>query len=351
MFHAPLRSLTTTSAPPPPPPPPPPSSARSRRSVVRVSTNRWLRLLECEPMGRRARHLLDFRRRVSANRLLGLLERELAGMLWVGGKEGGLGGLGMVGRDGALGAHDPNSLLHGGFDYIERGGDGVQVPLLPGDRGRRHLTMADSVTEEFRPSRRVLPPSFSGAQHPRPQGLAKVEPCIQKSPRETGIRTNETAARRSGYDIPDPGLVLQSKHTVTDDTGRAARDRISGELTLEKAFGLKRMVKTQRERRGGMPAKGNPGDKNFHHVENSPGFHQAGELSVGSSFYRTMPRRGGGGLRGPAAATAAPDGVGYASGAGGYGNQRKMSFREARREASYVESLREVLELTASKNY
>ena len=49
------------------------------------------------------------------------------------------------------------------------------------------------------------------------------------------------------------------------------------------------MVKTQRERRGGMPAKGNPGDKNFHHVENSPGFHQAGELSVGSSFYRSVP--------------------------------------------------------------
>ena len=30
---------------------------------------------------------------------------------------------------------------------------------------------------------------------------------------------------------------MQSKHTVTDDTGRAARDRVSGELTLEKAFG------------------------------------------------------------------------------------------------------------------
>ena len=30
---------------------------------------------------------------------------------------------------------------------------------------------------------------------------------------------------------------MQSKHTVTDDTGRAARDRASGELSLEKAFG------------------------------------------------------------------------------------------------------------------
>lgn len=136
-----------------------------------------------------------------------------------------------------------------------------------------------------------------------------------------------------------------------DDTGRAARERVSGELTLEKAFGtcvrthcvnsssanrrryilpafcgfyivetlpnstrnkeaqralclsivspgslsvtvcapalgLKRKVNSQRERRGGVPAKGNPGDKLFHHVDYSPGFHQSGEFVVGSSFYR-----------------------------------------------------------------
>lgn len=35
-----------------------------------------------------------------------------------------------------------------------------------------------------------------------------------------------------------------------------------------------------------MPAKGNPGDKLFHHVGYSPGFHENGELIVGSSFYR-----------------------------------------------------------------
>lgn len=35
-----------------------------------------------------------------------------------------------------------------------------------------------------------------------------------------------------------------------------------------------------------MPAKGNPGDKLFHHVDYSPGFHEGGELVVGSSFYR-----------------------------------------------------------------
>lgn len=32
-------------------------------------------------------------------------------------------------------------------------------------------------------------------------------------------------------------LQLQSKHVVVDDTGRAAREHISGELSLEKAFG------------------------------------------------------------------------------------------------------------------
>lgn len=30
---------------------------------------------------------------------------------------------------------------------------------------------------------------------------------------------------------------LQSKHVVMDDTGRAAKERVSGELSLEKAFG------------------------------------------------------------------------------------------------------------------
>lgn len=50
--------------------------------------------------------------------------------------------------------------------------------------------------------------------------------------------------------------------------------------------GLKRKVNSQRERRGGVPAKGNPGDKLFHHVDYSPGFHENGELIVGSSFYR-----------------------------------------------------------------
>ena len=47
-----------------------------------------------------------------------------------------------------------------------------------------------------------------------------------------------------------------------------------------------------------MPAKGNPGDKNFHHVENSPGFHQIGELTVGSSFYRFVWSAGGGACEG-----------------------------------------------------
>lgn len=32
-------------------------------------------------------------------------------------------------------------------------------------------------------------------------------------------------------------IQLQSKHVVLDDEGRAARERVSGELTLEKAFG------------------------------------------------------------------------------------------------------------------
>lgn len=39
------------------------------------------------------------------------------------------------------------------------------------------------------------------------------------------------------YTRRDYFLQLQSKHVVIDDTGRAAKNRVSGELTLEKAFG------------------------------------------------------------------------------------------------------------------
>lgn len=82
-------------------------------------------------------------------------------------------------------------------------------PLLPDDRGRRHLTMAASATEQFRPCRRVLTPGFSGANHPRAQGLSRIEPSPRVTPRPTGLRTNVKASRRSGYDVPDPGLVVR----------------------------------------------------------------------------------------------------------------------------------------------
>jgi len=82
-------------------------------------------------------------------------------------------------------------------------------PLVPDDRGRRHITMAVSATEEFRPCRRVLTPGFSGATHPRPRGLLRIEPSPRATPRPTGLRTNADASRRSGYDVPDPGLVVR----------------------------------------------------------------------------------------------------------------------------------------------
>lgn len=89
----------------------------------------------------------------------------------------------------------------------------VADPLLPDDRGRRHLTMVGSKTEAFRPCRRVLTPGFSGAKHARAQGLARIEPSPRVTPRPTGLRTNAEASRRSGYDIPDPGLVVSSKRS------------------------------------------------------------------------------------------------------------------------------------------
>ncbi|CAM9723698.1 unnamed protein product, partial [Scytosiphon promiscuus] len=203
--------------------------------------------------------------------------------------------------------------------------------------------VAGSATETFRPCRRVLTPGFSGGKHARAQGVARVECSPRVTPRPTGLRTNAKASRRSGYDTPDPGLVLQSKHVVGDDDGRAAKDRVSGELTLEKAFGLKRKVNSQREKRGGVPAKGNPGDKLFHHVDYSPGFHEGGELVVGSSFFRT---RYDGNSHTPVGDASTPlaasKGVGYSH---GY-RKRKMTFHETRQALRYLEDLKEVIELT-----
>ena len=65
--------------------------------------------------------------------------------------------------------------------------------------------------------------------------------------------------------------------------------------------------------------------------------------------HRTMPRREGGLESHMPAAAAAPDRIGHVLGGGRYGKQPKLSFKEARREARHVESLREVLELTASE--
>lgn len=84
--------------------------------------------------------------------------------------------------------------------------------------------------------------------------------------------------------LPSSSLVLSSNQ------GRYLTHDMFGEvlqcLSCQIAVGLKRKVNSQREKRGGVPAKGNPGDKLFHHVDYSPGFHQNGELIVGSSFSR-----------------------------------------------------------------
>lgn len=82
------------------------------------------------------------------------------------------------------------------------------VPLLPDDRGRRHIVPESSAVEQFRPSRRVLTPGFSGDQPSRIRGLARVDRVAHPTPKKYGLRTNAVAAGRSGYDIPDPGLVV-----------------------------------------------------------------------------------------------------------------------------------------------
>lgn len=90
--------------------------------------------------------------------------------------------------------------------------------------------MAGSDSETFRPCRRVLTPGFSGAKHARLQRLARIEPSPRVTPRPTGLRTNAAASRRSGYDIPDPGLVV-SKCTPDIAIAVGLRGRVQIQLS------------------------------------------------------------------------------------------------------------------------
>ncbi|CAM9731441.1 unnamed protein product, partial [Choristocarpus tenellus] len=68
--------------------------------------------------------------------------------------------------------------------------------------------MDGSASEEFRPHRRVLTPGFSGSTHPRVQGLRRINQQLPPTPRPQGIQPNPEAANRSGYHMPDPGLLV-----------------------------------------------------------------------------------------------------------------------------------------------
>lgn len=100
-----------------------------------------------------------------------------------------------------------------------------KVPLVPNDRGRRHLAMANSVTGEFRPCRRVLTPGFSSNKDPRIQGLRRVEKPPKNTPRQEGMKINMAAAQRSGYDMPDPGLVVRTITNAEVDLDSVQRNQ------------------------------------------------------------------------------------------------------------------------------
>ncbi|CAM9170656.1 unnamed protein product, partial [Discosporangium mesarthrocarpum] len=198
--------------------------------------------------------------------------------------------------------------------------------------------MEGSATEEFQPCRRVLTPGFSGSQNPRVQGLRRIEWPLPPTPRPEGLRVIPGAATRSGYHVPDPGLQIQSKHTVIDtSTGHPARDHVAEELTLENAFGLKRKLASTREKRAGVPALANPGDKLYHHVEYSPGYHKAGGTIVGSTFCRQ-----GWGREAPRRGFVSNGPLGYSL---AY-RKPAMGYQEKREALAYADELRGVLELT-----
>lgn len=176
-------------------------------------------------------------------------------------------------------------MTKGGF-YA--GGENEPELLIPWDLGRRHLNQEMSATAVFRPKRKVIPGWRSG--DPPVTGMRHFPPQTSREPGPQSIRTMPEIAKRSGHDIPDPGLVLQTKNRVRDpNTGARARDRVGEELTLEKVFGLKHKVTCHKEMRNGI-TQAAPGDKSFKSVEYSPGYHKAGERIVGSSFFRQKPQ-------------------------------------------------------------
>ncbi len=233
--------------------------------------------------------------------------------------------------------------------------------LFFGDGGRRHTEEPRSDTYQFKPGRRKLYPGPS--DYERPGGLKKLPHPVPKVPPRAEQRHIPSAAMRSGYDVPEHSIekALNRKVAVRREDGLLARDFISTEVTLDKAFGVK--VKCNggiRQQRNGIPMA-NPGDKLYSAVEYSPGFYK----EFNSDYSRVGGREGTGGKVG----TIAPPGEAAAYEAARdtsklfnpasmthtMGRQDTLNFRprlsyeERMRMKATREAIEEVEELTVGK--
>ncbi|KAG5182564.1 hypothetical protein JKP88DRAFT_277930 [Tribonema minus] len=212
---------------------------------------------------------------------------------------------------------------------------GPLEPLILNDNGRKHYRPNLSDTAAFRPhirideqakARRGREASPTGRKHfsPEPTGDGRAASA------RPGLRQIPELSRRSGFDMPDPDLSLQRKRVVVADaaTGAFAKDHVSGELTLERTFGVKHKLAEMRGVRNAI-AQACPGDKLYHHVDYSPGFYREGGHVVGSTFVRDAARVGGSGGRRTFVCDAA-----RVSAGGGGGSGRRTSVRDATRHAS-----------------
>jgi len=160
-----------------------------------------------------------------------------------------------------------------------------------GDGGKHHFPTPHSDTYAFKPGRRKLYPSKSGSAVQG--GLRRIPIPVPKTKKVPEQRHLPDAQRRSGYDVPEHSIetALNRKILVRREGGELARDFISAELTLDRAFGVKKKCEGGiRQSRNTIPVA-NPGDKLYSAVEYSPGFYK--EFSSGYS--RVGGRTGTGG--------------------------------------------------------
>jgi len=164
--------------------------------------------------------------------------------------------------------------------------------LFFGDGGRSHFKTPQSDTYTFKPGRRKLYPGKSSGEASQ-GGIRKLPIPIPANKPLAEQRHLPEAQQRSGYDVPEYSIekALNKKQLVRRDDGGLARDYISTELTLDKAFGLKKKCEGGiRQARNNIPVA-NPGDKLYSAVEYSPGFYK----EFNAEFSRVGGRTGTGG--------------------------------------------------------